>query len=141
LWRMNDILSKSPRNGSISWDDLYRTHLVWEDDRTLVRDGGFENVPAFKNSDGVKYVAHDKNDFYWPLNYVILTIVPRKEYEVESYFTTMTPNFKSYRIVDDKKFETTKNYHKLKVILHTFDIKSINAFGISGPDSYVDIMR
>jgi hypothetical protein len=141
IWRMNDILSMSPQNGSISWEDLYRTHLVWEDDRALVRDGNFENVPAFKNSGGVKYVAHDKNDFYWPLNYVILHIVPKKEYEIDSYFTTMTPNFKTYRIEDDTIFETTKNYHKLELILNTYEVTSINAFGLPGLDSYVDIIR
>ena len=72
-WRMNDILSKSPRGGTMSWQEFYEAHLVWEDARALIRDGRFEEVPVFNDDrdsghplTGVRFAAHETDEFYWP---------------------------------------------------------------------------
>ena len=144
IWRMNDMLSKSPANGTMSWQELYETHLVWEDGRSLVRNGRFDEVPAFSDTsdplhplNGVRYVAHNVDDFNWRLNYVIMNLVPH-DGDMTAYFTTVTPNFKEYLIDDKGLLRTTDNIYTLQSVGFFFIVTPVNEFDMPGTKSYVD---
>lgn len=142
MWRMNDILSKSPKGGSISWQALYRYHLVWEDEKTPVSEGGFDKLDKFtdmKDPDfplkGVRYVTHNWNDFYWLLNRVHINLERRAEDDVYLYFDTLTPNFKKFELFDQGlKWQTGNVYELLNYALE-FKVRSVNMFGMYGHSS------
>ena len=148
IWRMNDILSKSPRNGSISWQELYSTHLVWEDARSPIAEGRFDQVPAFNDTsdprfplNGVRFAAHTLSDFYWPLDYVILDAMPHPGNKVTFSYNVMMPNFKEFSISDNDESRVTKRSYELLLpenTMGTLYVSGINAFGKKGGQSYLD---
>jgi len=146
MWRMNDILSKSPEGVSIPWQALYQTHLVWEDENAPIAEGGFDRLKRFNNMEdpnyplnGVRYVAHSKNDFYWPLNHVTINIERTGEEVYIVYFDTITPNFESFEIFDGIVVHQSNHMHKLSNIYGKLNVRSVNKFGMLGPSSAMSL--
>ena len=150
IWRMNDILSRSPRNGSVSWQELYQAHLVWEDERSPVADGRFEQLSCFTDTsnprfplNGVRYVTHNKADFYWMLNYVVLDFKPGTESELECIFNAMIPNFQAFSANGSSSVVSPARAYRLKLYDcpgGLFAVRGVNAFGRQGFDSYLDFI-
>ena len=141
MWRMNDILSKSPKGGSIPWQALYQTHLVWEDEMAPVAEGGFDKFDKFNSNEnidyplnGVRFVTHDRGDFNWPLNHVSINVERTGQEDIILYFDTITPNFDSFEIVDFGIKRQREYTYKLGKSI-TFRIRSVNKFGMLGPAS------
>ncbi len=140
MWRMNDILDKSPEGGSIPWQALYQTHLVWEDEYAPVAEGGFDKLKKFNSMDnpdypleGVRFVTHDRNDFYWTLNHVNIHIERIAEMRILVYFDTVTPNFKTFKISESGGVSSQSgNSYKLKNVFGEVTVRSINIFGMTG---------
>jgi len=147
MWRMNDILGKSPESGSIPWQALYQTHLVWEDEYAPVAEGGFDKLEKFNNMDnpdyplnGVRFVTHDRNDFYWTLNHVNIHIERIAEMGILVYFDTVTPNFETFKIYESGGISgLSGNVYKLKIVFGDFTVRSVNTFGIIGRASMFTI--
>ena len=142
MWRMNDILGKSPEGGTIPWQALYQSHLVWEDEKAPVAEGGFDRLKRFNDMEnpdyplnGVKYVTHSEDDFYWPLNYVTINIERTGEEVYFVHFDTVTPNFESFEIIDGNIIHQSNHMHKLWNIHDQFNVRSVNLFGMLGPSS------
>ncbi len=141
MWRMNNILGSSGRTSSISWEDLYRAHLVWEDEFSLVSEGGFDKIPAFEN--GVRFVAHDEQDFYWNLNTVAVRIDRIENEKLKLTIDTITPNFDHFNL----RVETDRGFRQLKPVKGNTTIvnelfvdilvRSINAFDHGGPVAHL----
>lgn len=133
LWRMNDFLGTGA-----SWDDLYPSHLVWEDRLTPLSAGKFEELPRF--SRGVKYVTHEHNDFEWDVNLTTLTLTRNANEDIQIYLDTMTPNFSSFSI-------TGNNTKSASGCVYTWGgqygdtfCMSLNTFGMKGSPTGVVIM-
>lgn len=146
MWRMNDILGRSPEGGTIPWQALYHAHLVWEDEYAPVAEGGFDKLEKFNNManpdyplNGVRYVTHSKSDFYWPLNHVTINIERTGEEVYFVHFDTVTPNFESFEIVDGSIIRQSNHTHKLKYIHSQFNVRSVNMFGMLGPSSVMSL--
>jgi hypothetical protein len=147
LWRMNDILGKSPRGGSIPWQALYQTHLVWEDIKSPVSEGRFDELEQFNNSDypeypldGVKYVTHDQDQFYWQLNASNIHIERVDDYAIRIYIDTLTPNFKEFALSTSKGEEQqAANTYYTNRFVGFNTIRSYNEFGKGGRFSHLDI--
>ena len=142
LWRMNDILGKSPRNGSIPWQALYNTHLVWEDRYAPVSQGGFDKLDKFSQG-GVRYVTHTRSDFSWNLNVANITVERTGEVSVKMIFNTITPNFDHFNLRVSDKPTRTGNVYELKDIISSSHviISSVNAFGVTGRSSMAEFMQ
>jgi hypothetical protein len=138
LWRMNDILGKSPRNGSIPWQAMYDAHLVWEDRYAPVSKGGFEKNTKFSKG-GVRYVTHTRTDFEWNLNVVNITVERTGEKSVRLIFNTITPNFDHFNFLLAGKPAKTGNVFEMKGIFSQVAINSMNTFGIFGQVSLAEI--
>ncbi len=140
LWRMNDILGKSPRGGSVPWQTLYQAHLVWEDRYSPVSKGGFDKIDRFANG-GVKFVTHERSDFEWTLNLVNITIQRSGEETVKLYYNTITPNFDhfEYSVAGDHAKAAGVNEYKNPTAL--FQISSVNAFGVKGRVSTIELSQ
>lgn len=139
LWRMNDILGKSPDGGSISWKDLYKKHLVWEDERAPLSDGAFDKVDKFGKDNPVRFVAHKKDDMYWPLNHVSFSFERIGNDKIKIYLNTITPNFAGYRIFDAGTQDVKGTEYMLKGILGEFKVQTYNSLGIYGPISSMSL--
>lgn len=139
LYRMNDILGRSPRGGSIPWDALYQAHLVWEDRNTLVSAGEFGKLAEFK--DGVKYVTHTRNDFEWNLNLVNITLVRSDDKTVTIHLDTITPNFSAFKIRSGQKGLKSGNVFPVGEPFDPVTIDVVDAFGQTGPTAQVQFMR
>ncbi len=143
IWRMNNILGSSPRGGTISWEDLYRYHLVWEDEYSLVSNGGFEKLARFysdsgdKPLDGVHYVTRNEQDFNWALGIVELAIERVANDYFYVYMDALAPNFsKIYVSNEDKTAEFIDEYTlKVHYMLGRLTVCTVNTFGITGPVS------
>lgn len=140
LWRMNDILGRSPRNGSIPWQTLYDSHLVWEDRYSPVSRGGFEKLGKFPRG-GVRYVTQTRSDFEWNLNVVNLTFKRPEEETVILYFNTMTPNFDHFNLKAAEKTVKTSNIYTMNKTFDRVIINTVNAFGIEGRISAAEIVN
>ncbi|MFC1539494.1 hypothetical protein ACFL6H_08720 [Candidatus Latescibacterota bacterium] len=147
MWRMNDILGKSPRGSSIPWQALYQTHLVWEDERSTVAEGRFDELEQFNNTDnsqyqleGVKYVTHDIDQFYWRLNYVDIHLERVGEKKIKLYFDTFTPNFKEFNFSDNSGERTlSSNTLSFNDFWGRNAVRSLNVFGRAGRYSQLNI--
>jgi hypothetical protein len=139
LWRMNDILGKSPDGGSISWKDLYRKHLVWEDERAPISDGAFDKSDKFGKENPVRFIAHNRDDLYWPLNHVTFSYERIGNDKIKIYFNTITPNFAGYRIDDAGVWNEKGDDYILKGLLTEIKIQSINSLGVYGPVSSMQL--
>ena len=144
MWRMNDILSKGKNGSVLPWQALYMYHLVWEDGYAPVADGGFDRLGTFTDASrpdykltGVHYVTHEKKDFYWSLNHVVMHVKRTADDELTFYFDTMTPNFDSFNFLINSKKMVVKNKLQLPQITGDFVIRSVNKFGVQG--SYSEI--
>ncbi len=144
VWRMNNILGASPRGGTIPWEDLYRYHLVWEDAYSLVSDGFFDRLAQFNSAnvdeplDGVHYVTRNKQDFDWSLGHVELAIERNANDFFIVYMDTLTPNFSKIQVSDNVSFEYIDKYTlKINYMLGNISFNAVNAFGVSGPVSYI----
>ena len=137
LWRMNDILGKSPRGGSIPWSTLYQAHLVWEDPYSPVSKGGFDKLDRFANG-GVKYVTHKRTDFEWTLDMVNITIQRSGPETIKLYYNTVTPNFDHFEYYIEGKPAKAANINEYKLVGALYQIVSVNAFGIRGKASSVE---
>ena len=142
MWRMNDILGKSPRGGTIPWQALYRYHLVWEDVFTKVAGGGYDKVARFQDTsvkayplEGVRYVTHSSDEFDWPLNHVTMNTERVSEKDVVVHLQTLTPNFKSFRIENGGVRQVTTHRYTIENIFNPFRVESVNMFGRKGPVS------
>jgi len=145
MWRMNNILSSSPRNGSISWQALYQTHLVWEDALSLVSEGGFDKIDKFSQG-GVKFVTHTRSDFEWMLDHVNTTLERKDNDRIAFYLTTFTPNFDYFEIKIDSNQKTpiknniikSKNVFINQTIRNAYIITPVNKLGTKGFSSFVE---
>lgn len=137
MWRMTDILSKSPRGGTVPWKTLYQAHLVWEDLYSPVSKGGFEKLDAFANG-GVKFVTHTRTDFEWNLNLVNITMERTGEESIKFYFNTVTPNLDYIKITDNNKLLKSANIMEKKKLEALLYISTVNAFGVEGNSSMVN---
>ena len=142
MWRMNDILGKSPRGGTIPWQALYRYHLVWEDAVTTITGGGYDKVARFRDTsvkayplEGVRYVTHFSDEFNWPLNHVTFNVERVSEKDVVVHLQTLTPNFKNFKIENGGIQQVTTHRHTIKNIFSQFRVESVNMFGRKGPVS------
>lgn len=140
LWRMNDILGKSLRGGSVSWQTLYQSHLVWEDRYSPVSKGGFDKVDRFANG-GVKFVTHNRTDFDWTLNLVNITIQRSGPESVKLYYNTVTPNFDHFEYTVGYKPAKATNIVEYKLPNNIYTISSVNAFGIKGTTSLIEFAQ
>jgi hypothetical protein len=138
VWRMNDILGKSPRNGSISWQTLYDTHLVWEDNYSPVSRGGFDKVEAFAKG-GVRFVTHTRTDFAWNLDVVNVTVDRTPDGTVRYHFNTVTPNFVRFDATDTMDPLNVGSIWIMKDVIQMV-VGSVNAFGVVGEKSVVQVM-
>ena len=143
MWRMNDILSKSPKGGSIPWQALYTAHLVWEDERAPVSEGGFDKLDRFNSMEnpdyplkGVRYITHDKSDFYWSLNHVCINVERLSQEEIIIHVDTITPNFEEFEITGSNIIHDRKYRYNMENPTN-FAIRSINKFGVKGPISQI----
>ncbi len=139
IWRMNDILGKSPRNGSIPWKTLYQSHLVWEDPYSPIGSGGFDKVERFADG-GVRYVTHTRSDFEWTLNGVNITIQRVGPTKIAYHFDTVTPNFERFETTAKGKPAKSGNILMLDNKEQSVVVSSVNARGVKGPVSFVDII-
>ena len=146
MWRMNDILSKSPRNDTIPWQALYQHHLVWEDKYAPVAEGDFDRLDSFNNKDnpdypldGVHFVTHNMDNFNWPLNHVTINVERKGEDDYFIYLDTMTPNFEAFEIFHVSTTLQTDHTFKMNNPLRDFVVKSINVFGKYGPFSKLSL--
>ncbi|MFC1489950.1 hypothetical protein ACFL6K_01945 [Candidatus Latescibacterota bacterium] len=147
MWRMNDILGKSPQGGSIPWQALYQTHLVWEDENATVAEGRFGELEQFNNTDnpnypleGVKYVTQDKDQFYWSLNSVDIHLERVGNDEINVYLDTLTPNFKEFLIFTaGTATSISTNIFNIKKFVGDNTFRSSNEFGRMGRFSSLDI--
>ena len=145
LWRMNDILSKSQSGKSIPWQALYQYHLIWEDEKALIADGGFDKLNKFNNKDnpqyplsGVRFITHELSDFYWELNHVVLNLERTDDYHLNMYIDTITPNFDFFElgeISENAMHKITDNIYDLTIAFSEMYVRSINKFGHTGPKS------
>lgn len=140
MWRMNDIISKSPRGGSIPWKTLYQTHLVWEDDLSPISEGGFDKIDKFSPG-GVKYVTHKRTDFNWILDHVKMTVERKKEGQLVFYLTSLTPNFDYFEVSTDKKMIKAGNVFEPKSPNNLFLITPVSKMGIRGISSAAEFMQ
>ncbi len=139
LYRMNDILGRSPRNGTISWDTIYSSHLVWEDRNSLIADGKFDAVGRFP--EGVKYATHARSDYEWNLNLISITVERKKDNAVTLYLDTVTPNFSRFDLVIGAKRIQCRNVYELTEFLDMVHIVAVNDFGKKGKPASVEFMR
>ncbi len=151
MWRMNDILGRSLSGKSVPWQALYQVHLVWEDDKAIIAEGGFEKLDKFNNLEnpayplkGVKYVTRDEDDFYWILNHVMVHVGRESINNIRLYLDTITPNFDFFEItVSDRNllYKLPNNEIVLEDCFSDITIKSFNSFGISGSKTTVLLRR
>jgi len=151
MWRMNDILGRSKSGRSIPWQALYQVHLVWEDELAPIKDGSFDKVDKFTNTDnpdypleGVKYVTHNKSDFYWTLNKVALDFERPANDKIRIYIDTITPNFDFFeiRITDEDKpqnYKQTGNIKDIDKIYFDLLVRAVNKQGVPGAYSQVNL--
>ncbi|MFC1551982.1 hypothetical protein ACFL6P_05380 [Candidatus Latescibacterota bacterium] len=147
MYRMNDILRKSPRGGTIPWQALYQTHLVWEDIKSPVSEGRFDELEQFYNTanpdyplDGVKYVTHEYNQFYWRLNAVDIHIERVDDNAIMLHLDTITPNFKEFVInKSDGDTRQSSNTFYFKNFVGNNSVRIINDFGKGGRYTHLDI--
>ena len=151
MWRMNDILGKSQGGRSIPWQALYQAHLVWDDELAPIKDGSFDKVDKFTNTDnpdyplkGVKYVTHNKSDFYWTLNKVAIDFERTANDKIRIYIDTITPNFDFFeiRITDENKAQNYKQTGNIKDINNIyFDllVRTFNKQGVPGTFTQVNL--
>jgi hypothetical protein len=145
MWRMNNILSSSPRGGSIPWQTLYQAHLVWEDALSPASEGGFDKIDKFSQG-GVRFVTHNRSDFDWMIDHMNITLERQKDESLKFYLTTITPNFDYFDIHLDPKYEMDVNFKpmKSKNIFHPslinkyYQITPVNKFGIKGYPSAIE---
>jgi hypothetical protein len=140
MWRMNDILGKSPRNGSIPWQNLYDCHLVWEDRWAPVSQGRFEKIDKFSKS-GVRFVTHTRTDFEWNLDIVNITVTRTGMESLNVIFNTVTPNFDRFKLMFGYTQVKTGNVFPMKDTFRSIGIGSVNSFGIAGPASYMNVVK
>jgi hypothetical protein len=140
IWRMNDILSKSPRGGSIPWQTLYQTHLVWEDALSPISAGGFDKIDKFSKG-GVKYVAHKRSEFNWMLDNVNITLERKKNVKIVFYLTSITPNFDHFEVITEDKTIKTNNVFEPQSIFNSFQIATVNKMGIKGTPSVTQFVE
>ena len=132
------------------WQALYRSHLVWEDERSPVADGCFEKLAMFNSMEnteyplnGVRYVTHDTYDFNWSLNHVTITIERTGDHGFILYFDTITPNFEEFKVdisPGDAKY-ISGNKYVLNSNFYDIMVSSINMFGMAGPISFISIVQ
>ncbi|MFC1650748.1 hypothetical protein ACFL2X_04195 [Candidatus Latescibacterota bacterium] len=147
MWRMNDILGKSPRGGSIPWQALYQAHLVWEDEKATIAEGRFDELEQYNNTDnpkypleGVKYVTHDKDQFYWRLNFVDIHLERVEEMAIKLYFDTLTPNFKEFIIsANNDNLSQSSNIYYFKGFWGLNTFRSSNVFERESRFSHLNI--
>ncbi|HUT62913.1 MAG TPA: transglutaminase domain-containing protein, partial [Anaerolineae bacterium] len=148
IWRMNDMLSKSQSGKPMPWQALYQVHLVWEDEKTLVADGGFEKLDKFNNTDnpeyplnGVRYVTHNKSDFYWNLNRVVLNLERTGDFRLNMYIDTIAPNFDYFEIENvGDVYKYKKNIFELTIDFSEIYVRSFNKLGRCGVMSKLILM-
>ncbi len=139
IWRMNDILGKSPRTGSIPWETLYQSHLVWEDQYSPVSSGGFEKTGRFADGE-VQFVTHIRSDFEWTLNAINVTIQRIGPTKVVYHIDTVTPNFERFDAWVNDKVLKTGNVFTVDNREQRVQITSVNGRGVKSPSAFVDIM-
>jgi hypothetical protein len=134
IWRMNDILSKSPKGGSIPWEKLYESHLVWEDEKAPISNGKFDKVDKFSGlkQKGVRFVTHNRDDFNWSLNHVCINITRKSDNSIYVYLDTITPNFDSYEINDSGIKIIKDDLYKTIIPIGKKMFTSKNLFGVYG---------
>jgi len=152
FWRINDILGKSSGRRPMSWQALFRYHLVWEDEYALVKDGGFERLEKFNNEDdpdfplnGVRYVTHDESDFYWPVNQVALDLERIADDRLRVYIDSFTPNFDHFVTEvgvtqNNIRTERKTNVFETDMIPNDIIVRSYNKLGVPGPTAHVNLM-
>jgi len=139
IWRMNDILGKSPREGSIPWETLYEAHLVWEDRNSPVSEGGYGNLPRFAG--GVKFVTHTLSDFEWNLNLTNITMERSGPETVKLYLDTVCPNFARFDIFQSNVAAKAGNVIELKPPFDFVSVACINSLGMRGRFSNFQIVQ
>lgn len=112
-WRMNDILSRS-HSGGLTWQALWEYHLVWEDEMAPVSQGAFDRVEQFSNTadtahplEGVRFVTHDRGDFYWDIYQMQVHINRTSENDITYYLDTLTPNFSHFLAISTETGQET----------------------------------
>lgn len=153
FWRMNDIISKSSGGRSMSWQELFQTHLVWEDTYSLISEGSFDKNMRFTNSgsgadsnEGVRYVTHDIKDFYWKVNQVTIGVERIADEKARVTIDSMTPNFDRFviRLEEDgktSKFTTTNKVMTIDSAVFNLTVIAINALNVPGHVSSIAIMN
>ena len=147
MWRMNDVLGKSTPDSVLPWHALYQKHLVWEDAYAPVSDGGFDRLDTFNSTShpdyplaGVRFVTHDKSEFYWSLNHSVLHINRPTAESLRFFFDTITPNFDHFVFYVDGKVMNVKSATDLQRIEGDFTLRSVNKFGVYGPRSSISLV-
>jgi hypothetical protein len=140
MWRMNDILSKSSRGGSIPWETLYQTHLVWEDEMSPISEGGFDKIDKFSPG-GVKFATHKHKDYNWILDHVNVSVSRKKDGQVVIYFNSLTPNFDYYEIAIDNKSMKSGNVFEPRSAFNLFRVTPVSKLGIRGYSSAVELIQ
>jgi hypothetical protein len=147
MWRMNDILSKSGGKTLLPWQALYQGHLVWEDEKTPVAEGGFDRLDKFTNSDnpefklnGVRYVAHERSEFYWGINHVVINFTRTGDETIRLYLDTMTPNFDYFLMLVNGNPKKSQNIVDIQGVVGDYYVRSVNKFGAMGPFSTLTIV-
>ena len=149
VWRMNDILSKSGRGKSITWQELFSSHLVWEDEYAAIADGGYERLNKFTSKDdpghplnGVRFVTHDVSEFNWAINNVIIDFKRLDNENIRIYLDTITPNFDHYVLNVENSggsepYRITGNQIDLNFLSMDIYVNSVNKLGYPGPMFHV----
>lgn len=151
IWRMNDILGKSGRSGSISWQELFQSHLVWEDPSSLVVSGKYDQLDTFTNNDnaayplnGVKYVAHDLNDMYWKVNQTVIHVERLADEKLRMYVDSFTPNFDHFEFSyveenNSRAIKTTNGVITINMNVVDLTVGIINAFNVPSRPVQINI--
>lgn len=139
-YRRNDIIGTN-----VSWQDLYETHLVWEDENSPVASGEFNRLSAFENGK-VRFVTHNENDFNWPINQVKFDIERTGNKHFKIHFDTTTPNFSNFLIslnseTAEKARTITSNTYDLEALDFEMTVWSVNAFGGVGARATVMVTK
>jgi len=151
IWRMNDIIGKSAGKESISWAELFQTHLVWEDEYSLVSEGNFDKEIRFAGGGredstlpGVRYVTHNVSDFYWKINQVLLHFDRIEDEKLRVFMDSMTPNFSHFiiRIEGGERTEVMKkttNVFDVDQIMVNLTVSGVNTLGVPGQLTEINI--
>jgi len=84
------------------------------------------------------------NDLYWNLNLseIGFDSANKKARSIKVYCSTITPNFRYFKIKNDSSKETVLNRDYYQWMIHkgnnSIDVKSINKFGREGPTSCIE---